>query len=347
MRCALLFVLPALALGQQWVNPGGRYSREHEKYQDAACPIADDAIQHFVYFSRDREEIHGHPFLRSSRFAGAQIMYGWSQLEKGPGEYDFTIVEEDLQYLRSRGKTLFVQLQDATFHPQRKAVPGYLLTEPYDGGAIEQRREDGETEGWVAKRWNGKVQERFALLLNALGRQLDGRIEGINLQESAIGVSREHDPSFSPQIYAESLKVNMRALKQAFPRSVTMQYANFLPGEWLPWEDEGYLRSIYRYGQEIGVGLGAPDLMPKRKAQLNHALAMMHESAYSAPLGIAIQDGNYIGVTGSSDTKAERDNLVPMLHAFAKGFLRVDYMFWSNQEPYFEEDVLPCFAANP
>jgi hypothetical protein len=34
-----------------------------------------------------------------------------------------------------------------------------------------------------------------------------------------------------------------------------------------------------------------------------------------------------------------------MLHAFAKDFLKVDYMFWAHQEPYFTEDVLPCLEA--
>ena len=78
-----------------------------------------------------------------------------------------------------------------------------------------------------------------------------------------------------------------------------MQYANFMPGEWLPWEDHGYLQSVYTYGQEIGVGLGSPDLMVQRRGQLNHA--------------------------------------------FAKDFLNVKYMFWVDQEPYFSEDVIPCF----
>ncbi|WP_233219145.1 hypothetical protein [Photobacterium sp. GB-27] len=34
----------------------------------------------------------------------------------------------------------------------------------------------------------------------------------------------------------------MLSLKQAFPSSTTMQYANFVNGEWLPWEDKGYLK---------------------------------------------------------------------------------------------------------
>jgi hypothetical protein len=62
------------------------------------------------------------------------------------------------------------------------------------------------------------------------------------------------------------------------------------------------------------------------------------------PLGIAVQDGNYIGETGTEKVVKKRKNLVPMLHAFAADFLKVNYMFWVNQQPYFEEDVLPCFA---
>jgi hypothetical protein len=146
----------------------------------------------------------------------------------------------------------------------------------------------------------------------------------------------------------------MLALKKAFPLSTTMIYANFIPGEWLPWNDKGYLLSIYKYGEEIGVGLGGPDLMVTRKGQLNHALALMHEHKYTVPLGIAIQDGNYIGKTGADADYSEQDekgnksrkNIVPLLHAFAKGFLKVNYMFWVDQKPYFTMDVLPCFSRN-
>ena len=114
--------------------------------------------------------------------------------------------------------------------------------------------------------------------------------------------------------------------------------------------------AVYEYGEEIGVGLGAPDLMVKRRGQLNHALAMMHEVEYTVPLGIAIQDGNYIGMTGadyavgeepepiSKELAEKKINLVPSLHAFAKDFLKVRYMFWVNEEPYFETHVLPCFG---
>jgi hypothetical protein len=271
-------------------------------------------------------------------------MYSWRELEPEEGKYDFTILREDMEYLKSYHKRLFIQLQDVTFNIKYKAVPDYLLTEEYDGGVVMQYNDDDSPGGWVAQRWNKKVRAQFSLLLQALGKEFDGKIEGINLQETSIGV---RDSVFSELEYVVALKENMLSLKKSFPASTTMIYANFIPGEWLPGDDKGYLRGIYQYGEQIGVGLGGPDLMVKRKGQLNHALAMMHEGQYTVPLGIAVQDGNYIGETGDIDNEKKNSthhSIVPLLHAFAKDFLKINYMFWVDQEPYFKTDVLTCFS---
>jgi hypothetical protein len=351
MLAALLFFCSPI-LAQEWQNPANKYLNSYKEYLSATCPIQSDSIKHFVYFSRDRHSIKRHPFLNHNSFAGAQIMYSWKQLEPQEGEYDFSLIEQDVKYLKKYGKKLFVQLQDATFNVKYNPVPDYLLTNKYAGGAVLHYEND-HPEGWVAKRWNGNVRERFCFLLQALGERFDGEIEGVNLQETAINIEEANDSDFSEEQYVEGLKINMLELRKAFPNSTTMIYANFIPGEWLPWEDKGYLKGIYEYGEEIGVGLGAPDLMVTRKGQLNHALAQMHEGVFSTPIGIAVQDGNYIGKTGADIDYDENDNLeegrnniVPMLHAFAKDFLKVDYIFWVDQEPYFEEDVLPCFSKN-
>jgi len=329
--------------GHYWENPAERYLNEYKKYLNGPDHISESTIKHFVYFACDRDAIHDNPFLTIERFGGAQIMYSWKQLEPEKGVYDFSNIEDDIKYLKLYGKKLFIQLQDASFSVKRIPVPDYLLSDEYAGGAVYQRDDNDNPEGWVAKRWNKNVQERFSMLLKELGSRFDGVIEGINFQESAIGISKKFVSDFSDTLYVESLKRNMFSLKKSFPKSTTMQYANFMPGEWLPWEDNGYLKSIYKYGEEIGVGLGAPDLMPTRKGQLNHALAMMHESDYTVPLGIAVQDGNYIGETNNDDIKKDRESMVPMLHDFAEGFLKVNYMFWVYQEPYFSEDVIPYF----
>lgn len=339
-----ILCLSANAQEKKWSE---RYMDAYKKYLDATCPVKKDSIQHFVYFARDRELIRNHPLLKHPMFKGAQIMYSWRELEPEKGKYDFSMLKEDYKYLRKFGKKLFIQLQDVTFNPRYKAVPDYLLTTAYDGGAVLQYNDDDKPEGWVAKRWNKKVRERFAALLVALGKAFDGKIEGISLQETAIGVSTKSDSSFSVARYIQGLKENMVALKKAFPVSVTMIYANFIPGE-LPGEDKTYLRSIYQFGEQTGVGLGGPDLMVTRKAQLNHTLAMMHEAHYTVPLGIAVQDGNYVGETGNTSEETKKkphNNIVPLLHAFAEDFLKVNYMFWSNEEPYFKTDVLGCFQT--
>jgi hypothetical protein len=340
----LFFCILSPSVKSQKKYRNERYIDAYRKYLNAACPIIKDSIQHFVYFAKDRELIKDHPLLSHSMFKGAQIMYSWRDFEPEKGKYDFSILKQDYEYLRMYNKKLFVQLQDVTFNPEYKAVPDYLLTSEYGGGAVLQYNDDGSAGGWVAKRWNKKVRERFALLLKAIGEEFDGKIEGINLQETSIGV---RDSGFSQLEYVTGLKENMLALKKSFPTSVTMIYANFIPGEWLPWDDKGYLRGIYQYGEQIGVGLGGPDLMVTRKAQLNHTLAMMHEGNYTVPLGIAIQDGNYIGETGDIDEETKKKphiNIVPLLHDFAKDFLKINYMFWVNQEPYFTTDVLSCFS---
>lgn len=340
------------AYGQEREVPGEKYKNAYKKYLNSSCPIPNDGIKHFVYFAKDRDAIKNHPLLTTSMLQGAQIMYSWKDIELEKDKYDFSRIREDYEYLKKHHKKLFIQLQDATFSPDFKAVPGYLLTAEYDGGVASQVSEKGVVEGWVAKRWNNKVRERFALLLKALGKEFDGEVEGVNLQETAIEVSQKTDRSFSERKYVTGLKANMLALKMAFPTSTTMQYANFMPGEWLPFEDKGYLRGIYKYGEEIGVGLGGPDLMVTRKGQLNNALTMMHEGEFTVPLGVAIQDGNYVGKTGADsdydDSTAavgsSHKNIVPLLHGFAKGFLKVNYMFWVNQDPYFKEDLLPCLS---
>jgi hypothetical protein len=150
MKVILFFTLAvvvSLTASAEWENPSERYVDAYKMFVDATCPLPPDEIKHFVYFARDREAIHNHPFLKHSRFEGAQIMYSWAQLEPSEGHYDFSIIHDDYHYLQSHGKTLFIQLQDTTFHPQYKGISAYLETEEYDGGVIEQRSESGEPDG--------------------------------------------------------------------------------------------------------------------------------------------------------------------------------------------------------
>src|SRR5688500_3269439 len=128
--CILIFsfvILSTFTNAQEKPNRSDRYAEAYKKYLSASCPITKDSIQHFVYFSRDRESIIDHPFLFHPRFKGAQIMYSWKNFEPQKGQYDFSILKEDYAYLKKYGKEIFVQLQDVTFNPNYKALPNYLL----------------------------------------------------------------------------------------------------------------------------------------------------------------------------------------------------------------------------
>ena len=299
--------------------------------------------RHYVFFGQDREKLaKATSFFVTKAAEGAQVTYSWRQLEPRKDVYDFSYIREDLALLTSKGKKLFVQLQDVTFSANRINVPRYLLDDPrYNGGAnktFDESSPDGD--GWVARRWDPAVQERFHKLLFALGKEFDGKIEGINFAESSTGFGqdeRKFPKGFTYEAYRDGLIVNMRALKRAFPKSVTMQCANFMPGEWLPVNDNGYLRAIYEAAQELKVGVGGPDLLPYRRGQRNHSYPLIRAASGRVPTGIAVQDGNF------KDTHPENGKRITMteLVEYATDYLKVDYIFWGTEEPYYSEQVIP------
>jgi hypothetical protein len=303
-------------------------------------------VHHFIYFGLDRGGIASEAFLTSSA-EGAQLKYTWRELEPDKSRYDFSAIRADLAFLRSHGKTLFLQIQDVSFDAKLVNVPDYLRSDKqYHGGAAlqfewkEGHEDQARAAGWVARRWDPAVQRRFKLLLQALGKEFDGAVEGVNLPETSVdfGESGRLFPSgFTYARYRDGIVANMVSLKRAFPRSVTMQYANFMPGEWLPLKDRSYLDSVYRSARRYGVGVGGPDLLPFRKGQMNHAYPRIRASAGIVRTGIAVQEGNY----GYTNPKTGVRVTVQELANFAVDYLRTDYIFWFAESPFYERDVLP------
>lgn len=339
--CRLLAVLIGLA----GAGCAGRVAPAPEPLATATAGVKQ--VRHYVFFNRDRERIHDAQFLELRRFDGAQVKYTWRELEPEKDVYDFSAIRADLDFLSAHGKRLFVQLQDVTFDASIVNVPEYMRRDTrYNGGANQQYDgPNGEAGGWVARRWDPAVQERFYKLLDALGREFDGRIAGINLAETAVGYQKaERFPDgFTFEAYRDAVIANMRALKRAFPESVTIQYANFMPGEWLPDEDHGYLRAVYEAARQLKVGVGGPDLLPYRRGQLNHSYPLIHEASTTVPVGIAVQDGNYEHENPTTRTRVT----LPELLEFATRYLNADFVFWCTQEPFYSRDVLPFIERGP
>lgn len=317
---------------------------------------ADDAPRsprHFVFFDRERGRINEASFRDTPALRGAQLKYTWKELEPEPGRYNIELIQRDLETLRACGKALFIQVQDVSFDPDIVNVPDYLVRDPaYSGGAAIQYRFNNDDEdtavplGWVARRWDSKVIERFGLLLAALGRELDGKIEGLNLAETAVTFGERADripAGFTHEAYRDGIKAIMKAARSAFRRSTVLVYANFMPGEWLPSDDRGYLKSIHSYAAEIGMGVGNPDLLPLRKGQLNHSYPLIHGRPEGVVAGVAVQWGNYEAIRPATGQRIS----VAEIEAYGREYLRLDYIFWCTQEPYYSEEVIPFLRGVP
>jgi len=294
----------------------------------------------------DREKLKdAKSFLETPAFEGAQVAYSWRQLEQGKDGYDFGFIREDLQLLQSHGKKLWIQFEEVTFNPNRINVPRYLLSDPkYNGGADKQyndRKGDDDHpfhEGWMARRWDPAVQERMYKLFAALAKEFDGRIEGINLDETSCGfgtTGKLYPKGFTPEIYRDAIITNMRELRRAFAKSMVMVYANFMPG------GRPHLEAVYKAARESKIAVGGPDLLPFRPFQKANSYPLIRESAGKIPTGLAVQDGNYADVNPETGKRAS----IAELLKFATNYLKLDYVFWCTEEPYYSNELVPFMRS--
>ena len=309
--------------------------------------LAQKKIKHFIFFELERQRIHDTSFLNNDRISGAQLKYMWRELEPAENQYNLDLIQNDLDFLTSKGKKLFIQLQDVTFDTTLlKPVPEYLITgKQYHGGVnfqYETNENDGiiSVDGYVARRWDINVAERFNKLLTELGRRFDGKIEGINLPETSVGFGESgklYPEGFTPELYRDAIIKYMAMAKKAFPRSVVIQYANFMPGEWLPWDDKSYLKSLFEFAGKEKIGMGGPDIKIYQKIHMNHGYKLLRENKNSITSGVAVQDGNYEEI----NPKTGKRVTVREICDFANDYLGLDYIFWCTQEPFYNDELLP------
>jgi len=312
-------------------------------------PVETTGPQNFIFFNLDRQRIREPSFLENPGIVGAQLKYTWREVEPERDRYVLDNIIGDLEFLEANGKQLWIHLQEVSFD-DRLNVPDYLVVDPeFTGGAAkkyeyDETREVAEFDGWVARRWDPAVIERLDLLFQAMSVTLDGRIAGINLAETSVGFGRTEDlrpAGYTLESYASGIQSIMTAAGNAFRKSHVIQYANFMPGEWLPWQDQGYLRGIYSHAERIGVGVGGPDLLPHRRGQQNHCQELIRERGSSVVAGLAVQWGNLEDVNPATGERVT----VKELSDFARDSLRLDYVFWGMQEPYYTDSILPYLES--
>lgn len=298
---------------------------------------AGSGIQNFLLLGQGEIEQH-ESLLRRSDIAGVQIVYTWKQLERRKGRYDFSAIERDLASATAQHKALFIQIQDRFFTQDARNIPEYLLTEPgYGGGLVAQMDNPGEglpqVQGWVTQQWNPNVRRRYQQLLQALAKNFDGRVYGINLPETAIDIDREHGKTgFTCDSYFEAELENMLFARKVFTRSAVVQYVNFWPCEWN--NDHRYMERMFEAAAKHGVGLGGPDIVPHQKAQMHNAYPFFHRYKDRLSLiAMAVQEPTLTyrnPVTGKPFTKLEFED-------FGRNYLGARIIFWSASSPWLLE----------
>jgi len=273
--------------------------------------------------------------LKRPDIQGAQIVYSWKSLEPAKDQYDFSEIERALKVLDAAHKKLFIQVQDRFFRPQDKNVPTYVMQDPiYDGGITPQSDNPGEGKpvgsGWVANQWNPQVRKRYQLLLQALARQFDGRVYGVNLPETAIDVDMNRSPAgFTCDKYFNGELENLKAAKAAFTKSYVVQYVNFWPCEWN--NDHKYMERTFEFAALNGIGLGGPDIVPNMRSQMKNSYPFFHEYKDKLILiAMAVQEPTLTytnPATGKQFTKDE-------FQSFGRDYLGTHLIFWSTSSPW-------------
>ncbi len=299
-------------------------------YHASSTPAAGPDVQNFLYLGQG-EMPTVLPLLARLDVAGAQVVYSWKSLELGEGRYDFSAIEHDLATTKGLHKKLFVQLQDRFFQPDARNLPDYLLHDSgYGGGLVPQVDNPGEGKapamGWVAQQWNPKLRRRYQELIQKLAERFDGEIFGLNLPESAIDIDRKHDRTgFTCDAYFQAEMENMEFARHVFSKSLVVQYVNFWPCEWA--DDHRYMSRAFETAARLGIGLGGPDIVPYRKAQMDNSYRLFHQYRKRLTVvAMGVQEPTLTYTNPATGRKFTRDEFVD----FAVNHLGAEIIFWSR-----------------
>ncbi|THC89456.1 hypothetical protein EYZ11_011098 [Aspergillus tanneri] len=294
------------------------------------------AVSHWLYSSEVDKAAQS--LLDRPDIGGVQSLYSWRSLEPRKDHYDFSAIARDVNITASKGKQLWIQIQDRSFSIARDPVPDYLHHPIYNNGSVPQC--DGDDcehnfipGGWATAQWNPHVRARFQRLLKALASRFDGQVYGINLPETAIEVqSNNTRTNFTCQGYFEGELDNARYAASVFNHSYAVQYVNFWPCGWN--NQNGYLRRSFEFFAEHGIGVGGPDNIPYKKTMEKNAYPYMSEYRDRVPINVvAVQEPDLAAINPNTSKPFTKDEFTD----FAVNRLGVKIIFWALSAPWLSQ----------
>lgn len=270
-------------------------------------------------------------------FLGVQKKYSWADIEKTKGVYDFSEMRADLEFLEKHKKRLIIQLQTKEFGEGEYGGPLYLKEKEYGGGFYKTRGNNSFNPVF----WNSRVEERIIALYKALGKEFDNEpfVEAICLTETAPkireGDKQEGVPDYTDVAYANALIRQMKALKNAFPKTVVIQFTNF---------PKQCLKEITDYQKQYCIGLGGPDINPFSKGLNNpkDGIYTYYDVLQNiVPLGTAVQheDYDFKKTLAKGEIPDGKIPSVEELYKFGRDRLHLNYIFWLDRPKYIEQVI--------
>lgn len=270
------------------------------------------------------------PFVK-----GIMVRASWWQMEKGKGQYDFSRVDRYLGKAKAKGKRLFLTIGTKTFNGD-KAVPDYLRTEQYSGGAFRIGTIRG-TYGENAALHDDDTRDRLIDLIQALGKRYnrDNNFEGIIFNETAFGMMvKPLTDAQKVKFFSNLAKVDAAA-RAAFPNSVVIQFINY-PSNLVP--------PLFTAMKANGVGMGGPDVFIDDPDLERSAYRFNADAKGVVPIGMKVESDSYEAVRhGGPYTQVD----VRKIYSFARDRLHSNYVFWyrhtGKHNPW--ADVLRMFKG--
>lgn len=303
----------------------------------AAGCSTNESVSHWLYSSEI--DLTTESLLERDDIVGVQLLYSWKSLERAEGKYDLAAIQRDVDLVHSKGKKLWIQLQDRTFSIKNVPTPAYMQTPLYNNDSVptcdsDDCEMDFKQAGWMAAQWNPHVRERYQALLHALASALDGRIEGINLPETAVDVDTTKD-DYNSEAYFQGELENAGYAASVFAESLVVQYVNFWPDGWA--DDNGYLTKSFEFYAQHGIGVGGPDLIPFSMAQEKNSYPLISEYRDRVPISvIAVQEPDLTKINPHTGQPFTKEEFVD----YARNRLGIDIIYWATSSPWLQSTTI-------
>ena len=268
-------------------------------------------------------------YVDMPEFDGFTVMFDWKDLEPEQGQYDFSELEQTLDYLSSQGKTMQLMLHDRSFAQDdcaSSAAPQYI--QDMGGTYVDKNNR------CMTKLYDDEIMDHKIALLQEIGKNFNDHPALTTVLSGETALAAPKDGNYNREAYRDNL---IRALDETnayYKNTVVQLDVNYIAGG-----DE----ALQELGDAIvrnGASLGWPDALPGQETPGQK---------------LATEIGDQILLNPSAQTaKMEFDDTQTVFDYYVHD-LGANQIIWNPHftsyddgyiPNYVEEQVLPTIRSN-